>query len=315
MADIPAIRTDPAPPFTYTGIDFFGPFLIKEGRKELKRYGAIFTCLASRSIHIETANTLDTDSFLNALRRFISRRGPVREIRCDNGSNFVGAERELRKATSELDHSRIQGQLLHQNIAWKFNPPSASHMGGIWERQIRSVRKVLSALLHEHGSRLDDESFRTLLCEVEAIINSRPLTSVSGSPDDLEPLTPNHILTMKPFVLPPPGHFQRDDVYLRKRWRRVQYLASLFWSRWKREYLLTLQQRQKWNKIQRNIQVGDLVLVKDDNLARCNWSMARVLSTVKDSKAVVRSVKLKTQSSELCRPIHKLVLLLPVEEQ
>ena len=119
-------------------------------------------------------------------------------------------------------------------------------MGGIWEWQIRTTRKVLTVLLHEHGSRLDDESFRTLLCEVEAITNSRPLTFALSDPNDLGPLSPSNLLTMKTsVVLPPAGVFQRADVYMRRRWRRVQYLANLFWTCRKREYLLTLQQRTK----------------------------------------------------------------------
>ena len=190
-------------------------------------------------------------------------------------------------------------------------------MGGVWERQfeIRSVRNVLASLLHDYVGRLDGESFRTLLCEVEPIMNSRPLTPSSNNPDDLEALTPNHILTMKPAVLPPPGQFQREDIYLRKRWRKVQHLANLFWSRWKREYLLTLQQRTKWTKAQRNFQIGDTVLMKDDSTIRSCWPMGRIISTRPDSRGTVRSVTLKTaHSSELTRPIHKLVLLLPADE-
>lgn len=167
-------------------------------------------------------------------------------MRSDNGTNFHGAERELRQAIAEMDNDRIQAFLLHGSIDWTFNPPAASHMGSVWERQIRSVRKVLAGLLTENGERLDDESFRTLMCEIEAIINSRPITTVSSSPDDLNPLTPNHILTMKTGIIcSPPGQFQRDDIYMRQRWRRVQYLANLFWTRWKKEYLMTLQERQK----------------------------------------------------------------------
>lgn len=315
MADLPSDRVEPAPPFTFTGVDFFGPFLIKEGRRELKRYGALFTCLSSRAVHLESANTLETDSFLNALRRFIARRGPVSEIRCDNATNFVGAARELQEAVKEIDHDKIQKQLLHQHISWKFNPPSASHMGGVWERQIKSTRKIMSSLLHNHGTRIDDEGFRTLLCEVESIINSRPLTSISNDADDYHALSPAQILTLKPAMLPPPGILQPEDVYARKRWKRVQYLACLFWSRWKREYLVNLQARQKWLFPQRNMEIGDIVVVQDDNTQRFHWPLARVVAVEADSSGAVRSVKLQTQKSELRRPVHKLVLLLPVEEQ
>ena len=168
MADLPKDRLTPALPFTYVSVDYFGPFTTKQGRKKHKRYGALFTCLVSRVVHIEIANPLETDSFLNALRRFITRRGPVREIRCDNGTNFVGAERELREALDEMNHELTE-KLCQQQIDWKFNPPAASHMGGVWERQIRTIRRILATLLHEHTGRLDDESLHTLLCEVESI--------------------------------------------------------------------------------------------------------------------------------------------------
>lgn len=316
MADLPKGRVTPAPPFTYNGVDYFGPYVIKECRKELKRYGCLFTCLASRAVHIETTNSLETDSFIQALRRFIARRGPIREIRSDNGTNFVGAKTELQQAVDEMDNEQIRSRLHQEGTDWIFNPPSGSHLGGIWERQIRTTSKVLAVLLHEHGSRLDDESFRTLLFEVEAIINSRPLTFASSDPDDLDPLSPSNLLTMKTsVVLPPAGVFQRADVYMRRRWRRVQYLANLFWTRWKREYLLTLQQRAKWNSPKRNLAVGDVVLVKDDSCPRSVWPMGRVIRTESDKNGLVRTTHLKTQTSELRRPVDKVVLLLAKEEQ
>ena len=146
MADLPPDRLTPAPPFTYVGVDFLGPYVTKEGRKERKRYGALFTCLVSRAVHIEVANSLETDCFLDVLRRFIGRRGPVREIRCDNGTNFVGAKRELREAFNEMNPDGITEKLRHQQIDWKFNPPAASHMGGVWERQIRTTQRLLDTL-------------------------------------------------------------------------------------------------------------------------------------------------------------------------
>ncbi len=150
MADLPACRLDDTlPPFSYTGVDYFGPFQIREGRKELKRYGVLFTCLVSRAVHIEVSDTLGTDSFINALRRFIARRGNVSEIHSDNGTNFVGADRELQKALKEVDHTTVEAKLQRLGVKWIFNPPSASHMGGVWERNIRTVRKILVGLLAE----------------------------------------------------------------------------------------------------------------------------------------------------------------------
>ncbi|XP_068246537.1 uncharacterized protein [Palaemon carinicauda] len=308
MADLPEDRLEPSPPFSNVGIDLFGPYYIKEGRKELKRYGVIFTCLVSRSIHIETTNTLQSDSFINALRRFVSRRGHPKVIRCDNGTNFHGAERELKAALDEMEEKKIEKYLSHHHIEWKFNPPAASHMGGCWDRQIRTVRKVLSALVKEFGERLNDESLQTLLCKVESIINSRPLTTVSDSVDDLEPLIPNHLLIPKSYVIPPPGLFQKDDVYMRRRWRCVQYLTNLFWSRFRKEYLSTLQTRQKWNEPRRNLIVRYVVLVKSDIEPRNHWPMGRVIEVYPDDKGTIRSAKIKILSSVIVRPIQELLL-------
>ena len=163
MSDLPEDRSETAPPFTYCAVDYFGPFIVKDGRKELKRYGVLFTCMASRAIHLETSNSLDTDSFINALRRFISRRGPIRQLRSDQGTNFVGARKELAQALSEMDQERIKAKLLEEQCDWfsfKMNVPSASYMGGVWERQIRTVRSVLLSLLNNNGRQLD-ESLRT----------------------------------------------------------------------------------------------------------------------------------------------------------
>ena len=231
MADLPRDRVTPSPPFTHCAVDYFGPYHVKEGRKELKRYGVLFTCLAPRAIHLEVAHSLETDSYINALRRFICRRGPVREMRSDQGTNLVGAKRELKDALLEMDNKKVQVEMLKLNCDWfetKLNVPSASHMGGVWERQIRTVRSVLSALLETNGSQLNDEALRTFMCEAEAVVNSRPLTAGNlTSADTVEALTPNHLLTGKSkVVLPPPGNFQEADKYAKKWWRRVQHLTN-----------------------------------------------------------------------------------------
>lgn len=152
MADLPLDRSESAPPFTFSAVDYFGPWLVREGRREAKRYGVLFTCMASRAVHRETANSLDTASFINTLRRFICRRGPVCQLQSDQGSNFVGARRELREAVIEFDDDQIKEELLKNNCDWitfKMNIPSASHMGGIWERQIHTVRSVVSNFREE----------------------------------------------------------------------------------------------------------------------------------------------------------------------
>jgi len=325
MSDLPKDRLEPSPPFTYCAVDYFGPFYIKERRSVLKRYGVVFTCMASRAVHLETANSMDTDSFINALRRFIAVRGPIRQLRSDMGSNFVGAKREL----DTVNHKHIKDYLLSNDCDYfnfKMNVPSASHMGGIWERQIRTVRSVLSGLLEQSGQQLDDESLRTLMCEAMAIVNSRPLTADTDAAS-VEPLTPNHLLHMKTrVVLPPPGEFQREDLYLHKRWRRVQHLLNEFWKRWQNEYLQTLQQRPKWNSEKADLRQGDIVIVKDENLPRNKWLLAVVEEVILSADSKVRKVLLRIATQRLDnsgvrtedpsfihRPIHKLVLLYRAE--
>ena len=312
MADLPKSRIEPAPPFAYCGVDFFGPWHVQRGRSVVKRYGALFTCLASRAVHIEVADSLETDSFINALRRFICRRGSVREIRCDRGTNFIGAEAELKKAIEEMDDQEIKAELLKESIDWIKNPASASNFGGVWERQIRSIRNVMNGLIREHGSRLDEDSLRTFICEAEYTINNRPLTvETLSDPHSAPPLSPNMLLTGKTrLVLPPPGEFKREDLYYRKMWRRTQHMAQEFWSRLSKEYLQQLQTRNKWIRPRRNFQVEDVVLLKENQSPRNRWPMAKVVATHPDDQGQVRSVTVLTSNgSKLERPVNKLVLL------
>lgn len=145
------------------------------------------------------------------------------------------------------NQNKIQDTLHQKEVEWIFNPPTGSHFGGVWERQIRSVRKLLKSILKEQN--VDDESLQTLMCEIEAIINDRPITTSSDDLNDLEALTPNHLLLLKRQPLLPPGLFEKEDLYSRRRWKQVQYLTDLFWKRWVREYLPLLQERQKWTQV------------------------------------------------------------------
>ncbi|XP_049331748.1 uncharacterized protein LOC111197647 [Astyanax mexicanus] len=309
MANLPHERTKPnLRPFTNVGMDYFGPIVTRRGRSLVKRYGVIFTCLSCRAIHLEIAYTLDTDSCIHAIRRFVCRRGQVQHIWSDNGTNLVGANKEMKQALSSLNDKKIQGTLLKRGISWTFNPPGASHHGGVWERLIRSVRRVLNALTHHQT--LTDEGLQTLFCEVEAILNNRPITTASSDPFDLEPLTPNHILLINTQPVLPPGEFSSTDLYTRRRWKQVQYLADLFWKRWTHEYLALMQKREKWSKERENLRTGDVVVIVDPTSPRSSWPLARILETKPDAEGLVRSVKLKTKTGVLERPITKLCLLL-----
>ena len=204
------------------------------------------------------------------------------------------------------DANRLQGELGQHNVKWVFNPPAASHMGGVWERQIRSIRRILAGLTQEQT--LTHEMLVTLLVVAEGILNNRPLTPVSDDPRDLEPLTPNHLLIHRPAAAPP-GLFNDKDIHSRRKWRQVQYLADVFWKRWTREYLPLLRRRTKWTRAERNVKVGDLVLVLERQLARNEWPMGRVIAANQGEDGLVRSAKVRTRDTELVRPVTRLCLL------
>lgn len=303
MADLPSDRFEESPPFTICGIDFFGPFIIKEGGKELKRYGSLFTCFATRAVHIEASNTLETDSFIQALRRFLARRGNVRTMYSDNVTNFVGGGSTRASRCNSRNYLSIQAFLQFHGGDWmssKRNPAAASHFGGVWERQIRSVQSILNSLLITHGRALNDEVFRTFLVEAEGIVNSRPLTmdTLSDVHSPL-PLAPINLLTMKSNVVAPPaGSFEQADTFSRKRWRRIQHLLNEFWSRWRKEYLQSVQVRNKWQNKTRFLEVGDVVLLKDANELRNEWKLYMVDETFPDKGSIVRAVTIRNANGK-----------------
>ncbi|VDI68568.1 Hypothetical predicted protein [Mytilus galloprovincialis] len=225
----------------------------------------------------------------------------------DNGTNLVSGDSELRKSIKEWNQSKIGRHMLQQEIEWHFNPPLASHMGGSWERLIRSTRTILKALVKEQL--LNDEQLLTLMAEVEKILNDRPITPVSDDPNDPSVLTPNMLLLMKSNSCIPSGIFKKTDIYARRWWKQVQYLANVFWRRWIREYLPTLQMRPKWQRPNTDIRKGDIVLVAEVNVQRGQWPLGRVTEVKVGRDGHVRSCVVKTHKSELVRPITKLCLL------
>ena len=230
-----------------------------------------------------------------------------------------------------MDHNRVKSFLLGNGCDYfhfRMNVPKASHMGGSWERLIRTVRNVLTPMLEKIGTQLDDDTIHTLFYEVAAIVNSRPL-SVCDLYDPLSSgiLTPNQLITMKTkIVLPPPGNFTQPDLYSRKRWRRIQYVLNIFWSKWKTEYLTELQNRKKWKFPKRDMKPGDIVLLKEDDQHRNAWPIAIVDDVYPSEDGHIRKVKLRVADSHindkgvrvksqsvLERPIHKCVLLMETD--
>nr|XP_049464883.1 uncharacterized protein LOC120956082 [Anopheles coluzzii] len=230
--------------FSFTGIDYFGPFLVAVGRRVEKRWGVIFTCLTSRAVHLEIAASLNTASCILAIRRFIARRGTPLEIISDRGTNFVGASRELDEAAQEIDHDAMMTVFCGPQTKWSFNPPGAPHFGGCWERLVRSVKKVLNQFVFP--KRPTDEILASTFAEIELILNSRPLTYVPLDDEMTEPMTPNLLLLGTPDGSKPPAVFCDSPAALKSSWKMAQHAADLFWKKWLAEYLPTLTRRTKW---------------------------------------------------------------------
>ena len=273
-------------------------------------------------MHIEITHSLNSDSFIQAFRRVIARRGNIKVLYSDNGTNFVGCANELKKAYKEMDNERIQSftQILGGDLVrWIRNLLAASHMGGFWERQIRSAHAILSSLLSTHGKSLDEESLLTFVAETEGILNSQPVTvETIGDPTSDLPFAPSNILTMRSkVVMSSPENFSRPDLYCWKRWRRFQHIVNEFWSCWRKEYLQSLQSRRKWQNEKINFSGADIVLVLQGESVHNQWPMEIGIQVFNDSNGYIQSIKLrmgKTRNSDegkrvLERPVSKIVLL------
>ena len=308
MADLPDFRVDLQTPVFYnTGVDFFGPISTKLGRRTQKRWGALFTCLVTRAIHLEVAEALSTDAFINVLERFINRRGNPKRILSDCGSNFKGADKELVLCLKELEQGRIAGFSARKSIEWIFNPPEAPHMGGVWERLVRSVKIPLQTILKDRT--LTDLQLATVFTEAESLVNSRPLTAISENPNDLEALTPNHFILGHGSPNLPFNAVYDTDKCSRKRWKEVQFLTQHFWRRWIKEYLPQLTIRHKWRTESRNMKKGDIVLLVDNNASRGMWRLGRIVDVHPGKDDRVRVVQVKTKDGVYTRPVTKLCLL------
>lgn len=324
MADLPSDRLSTEPPFTYVGLDVFGPWAVttrrtRGGQANSKRWAVLFTCMSIRAVHIELIEAMDTSSFINALRRFFALRGPSKQIRSDCGTNFTGACKELHILLTDPKEPNVRRYLGEEGCSWVFNSPHSSHMGGSWERMIGFARRILNSMLMQtNPSCLTHEVLSTLMAEITAIINARPLAPISSDPESPFLLTPATLLTQKMSTYPPPpGTFDSKDLH-RQQWRRVQHLANTFWSKWRREYLPTLQSRSKWQDVRPNIEKGDLVLLKDNQAKRNEWPIALVTRTFPDEDEKVRKIELKVTRSgsakTFLRPVSETILLKSAEE-
>ncbi|XP_055585344.1 uncharacterized protein LOC129738178 [Uranotaenia lowii] len=303
MAPLPAARlADHERPFTFTGLDYFGPLLVKVGRSSVKRWVCLFTCLTTRAVHLEVAFDLSTASCIFCVRRFIGRRGAPLEFYSDNGTNFQGASRILQDQINR----GLANTFTNCHTKWTFNPPGAPHMGGVWERLVQSVKCAIKDAYEE--GKLNDEGLQTLLVEAEGIVNSRPLTYLPLDAAEYEALTPNHFLLGSSSGVKQPTVPVEEHRRLKTTWDLIQHELDVFWKRWLKEYMPIIRRRSKWFKQVRPIEVGDLVLVVD-NKVRNGWIRGRVEEVVTGSDDQVRQVYVRTANGVLRRAVHNLALL------
>lgn len=313
MGDLPPERVNFKHAFHQTGVDYAGPIWLKSmtGRrpKPHKAYISIFVCLSSKAVHIELVSDLTTEAFIAALKRFMARRGVSADIFSDNGTNFIGANNvhaEINKLNKSLKHNTlISNFLLGMNTRWHFIPPSAPNFGGLWEAAVKSTKYHLRRVLG--NTTLNFEEMTTLLAQIEAVLNSRPLCKLSPDADDA--LTPAHFLTGQPLTMLPDPDYKPVPQNRLFRWQLVQQLMQHFWARWHTEYLTSLHSRSKWQHKHKNLMINDIVLIRVDNTRPANWPLGRIIELHPGKDGVVRVVTIRTQSGTYKRTVTKLVLL------
>ncbi|XP_076655808.1 uncharacterized protein LOC143360652 [Halictus rubicundus] len=308
MSDLPLARLGHHQrPFTHCGMDYFGPLTVTVGRRHEKRWGVLFTCLTTRAIHLELVNSLTTDSTIMALRRMGARRGFPSQLYSDNATNLKGADREIKQLIQDLDQQKQTEFASSHRMIWKFIPPASPHMGGSWERLVRSVKTALKVTLKERSPK--EETLQTVLLEAERTVNSRPLTHVSVDPRDPEAITPYHFLIGTSSADPLPNVPDDIELYSRKQWRVAQRLADHFWNRWVREYLPTLQPRRRWTHDTKSIKTGSIVIIADHLMPRNMWLKGIIKAVYPGADGRIRVAEVKTQHGTLRRPVVKLIVL------
>ncbi len=315
MGLLPEVRTTPAPPFDQTGVDFAGPFIIRQGHTRkpvlIKTYACLFVCLTTRAIHIELCTDLTTTEYLAAFRRFCARRGTPSDVFSDNGTNFQGARNELqelrRLTTSGESEQAISHLCTSNNFHWHFIPARTPHFGGLWEAGVKSMKTLLRKLISPHPLRFHELS--TLLTEVESILNSRPLTPVNSTSSEYPILTPGHFLIGRPLKSPPTPQASPANLSHLRRWALVQRLAQDLWVEWKSTYLQSLNERSKWLHQTHNFKVGEVVYLKDDSIRGRDWLLARIIKTYPGDDGLVRVVDINYLGKTYTRSTHRLILL------
>ncbi|XP_028167729.1 uncharacterized protein LOC114358059 [Ostrinia furnacalis] len=307
MGNLPEERITPSFPFMRCGVDYAGPMFIlnRKGRgsRVTKCYICLFVCLVTRAMHLELVTDLSTDAYLLALKRFISRRGKPNEIFSDNGKNFVGLANEFTRFLSNCS-SEIIEFATNQNIKFTFIPPYAPHFGGLWEAGVKSCKYHLRRVIG--NSHMTYEEFGTVLTQVEAVLNSRPLSPMSSDPQDYNPLTPSHFLVGRPLTAPATDDLKDAPAHRLSRYQRVEQIRQHFWDRWAKEYISELQTRSKWRNNTNELQPGTLVVIKEDKQPPLKWSLGRVVRSIPGKDGVSRVADIQTSSGIVRRAFVKI---------
>lgn len=271
----------------------------------------IFVCLATRAAHIDVVLGLTIEEFMAAFERFVMRKGECFYLFSDNGRTFVGADKELKRILSQWEKTMPGHLLTKYNTKWKFVTPAAPHKGGIWEAAVKSLKHHMRRSV---GSQIltKDELYQ-LAVQMEGCMNARPLWALSDDSSDLAPMTPAHFVLGK-MILPQPLAEPVADTPQNHLtvWRQRQKLHQQIWRRWREEYLTTLQQRNKWYKVKENLKIGDMVVIRENNLPPAHWCLGRVAKVFRAADGLVRAAVIKTATGEFERPINKLCILPPL---
>lgn len=305
MGQLPTSRTDLEYPFLHCSVDYGGPLLIADrkgrGCKLIKSFLAIFICNSTKACHIELVTALSSDAFIAALKRFASRRGLPSSITSDNGTNFVGANNELAQF---LLNSDLDGHAVQAGINFKFVPAYTPHFNGLAEAAVRSTKYHLKRLLQT--THFTYEEMATCLAEIEAILNSRPLTPFSTDPSDYTALTPGHFLIGRSLLAIPQSPVSDTNIIRLERYKRIQLIKQHFWNRFSTEYVSLLQTKVKWQKSIKELKLGSLVLIKDRNLPPLLWSLGRVIQLYPGSDGISRVAELKTGRGTIRRAFNNI---------
>lgn len=314
MGSLPSVRITPARPFLNSGVDYAGPIMLRttkgRGHKAYKSYVCLFVCMVTKAVHIEVVSDLTARGFVEAFKRFVARRGHCSDLYSDNGTNFVGASKELKELFNVEKSYMIQEvaeSLALHGTNWHFIPAKMPNAGGLWEAGIKSTKYHLKRVIGE--ATLTFEEMTTLLSQIEACLNSRPLSIVNNNPGESNPLTPGHFLIGEPLVTVPEVNYETSNISTLKRWQVTQGMLQNFWRRWSNEYLTHLLHRYKWAMRTPEVEVGDVVLIKEDDLPPGKWLFGRVLEKYPGSDGLTRVVSLKCKNSVIKRPTSKLCIL------